>query len=166
MVNRTVDKDYVDLEIRIFPHRDGGYPVEITLGGQQEFPRGHLAADILPWENSSDPAADGRRLFDTLFADKAVRSAWDVTTRRLFVLAGHCVPNQSIPCKLLEQAAAVDEDACDESLITLTSLGLLEVDDPKSGPIIHPLLAEYARHQEMEPAPLPALADRPGKPGP
>jgi hypothetical protein len=29
---------FTDLEIRIFQKQDQGYPVEITLGGQQEFP--------------------------------------------------------------------------------------------------------------------------------
>ncbi len=66
----------IDLEIRIFQQKDEGYPVEITLGGQQEFPRGHLAADILPWIESGDPAADGQRLLEALLADGALRSAW------------------------------------------------------------------------------------------
>jgi hypothetical protein len=74
----SADEHCVDLEIRIFPidERVAGYPVEITLGGQQEFPRGVLAADILPWIPSSDLTADGHRLFKTLFADSALRSAW------------------------------------------------------------------------------------------
>jgi tetratricopeptide (TPR) repeat protein len=86
----------------------------------------------------------------------------DETTRRLFLLAGYCAPNQPIPCELLEQAAGLDEESCDESLDVLTGLGLLEMettpDTSHPAPTIHPLLAEYARHQETEPAPLPALA--------
>jgi hypothetical protein len=31
----------------------------ITLGGQQEFPRGFLPSDVLPWSPSGDLAADG-----------------------------------------------------------------------------------------------------------
>ena len=78
MGDHTDDEHLIDLEIRIFPS-DGSvasYPVEITLGGQQEFPRGYLSADILPWTSSGDPVGDGQRLFDALFADNALRSAW------------------------------------------------------------------------------------------
>ncbi len=46
--------NYVDLDIRIFQQGDEGYSVEITLGGQQEFPRGHLSAGVLPWTSSGD----------------------------------------------------------------------------------------------------------------
>ena len=74
MTTPSTDEACVDLEIRIFEHQDEGYPVEITLGGQQEFPRGYLAADVLPWVSSGDPVADGQRLFDALFADDALRS--------------------------------------------------------------------------------------------
>jgi hypothetical protein len=74
----SVDEYCVDLEIRIFPSDEhaAGYPVEITLSGQQEFPRGVLAADVLPWTSSGDLADDGQRLFDALLADSALRSAW------------------------------------------------------------------------------------------
>ncbi len=72
----TADEIFVDLEIRIFRQGDEGYPIEITLGGQQEFPRGYLAADILPWVESGDATADGQRLFEALLADGALRSAW------------------------------------------------------------------------------------------
>ncbi len=66
----------IDLEIRIFGLEERGYPVEITLDGQQEFPRGYLTADIVPWAPTDDPESDGRRLFDTLFADADLRAAW------------------------------------------------------------------------------------------
>jgi formylglycine-generating enzyme required for sulfatase activity len=74
----TTDEQFTDLEIRIFPNDASvaGYPVEITLGGQQEFPRGHLSANILPWVASGDPAADGQRLLEALLADSALRIAW------------------------------------------------------------------------------------------
>jgi hypothetical protein len=66
----------LDLKIRIFQKQDKGYPVEIVLDDQQEFPRGHLAADILPWVPGVDPQADGQKLFQTLFADDPLREAW------------------------------------------------------------------------------------------
>ncbi len=70
------DKEFTDLEIRIFAARDEGYPVEITLGGQQEFPRGTLSADLVPWTSGGDLVDDGRQLFDALLADPALRAAW------------------------------------------------------------------------------------------
>ena len=69
---------YLDLEIRIFPYDENaaGYPVEITLDGQQEFPRGYLPGDLLPWVTNGDLTADGYRLFAMLMADPMLRSAW------------------------------------------------------------------------------------------
>jgi CHAT domain-containing protein len=82
MTDPTSETSFLDLEIRILPpqrlaQQGAGYPVEITLGGQQEFGPGLLAADILPWTPTDDPAADGQRLFEALLADPALRSAWD-----------------------------------------------------------------------------------------
>jgi tetratricopeptide (TPR) repeat protein len=71
-----IDEPFVDLEIRIQQKLPEGYPVEITLGGEQEFPRGFLAADVLPWWPSGDLTLDGQRLFNVLLADAVVREAW------------------------------------------------------------------------------------------
>lgn len=68
--------ELVDFEMRILPRRDEGYPVEFTLGGQQEFPTGYLSADLIPWSSSGDPVADGQRLFSTLVADPTLQRAW------------------------------------------------------------------------------------------
>jgi hypothetical protein len=67
---------FTDLEIRIFQKQEQGYPVEMTLGGQQEFPRGFMPPEVLPWSASGDVAADGAQLFETLFKDGALRGAW------------------------------------------------------------------------------------------
>ena len=67
--------EWLDFEIRIFKRRGRAYPVEITLGGQQEF-CGNLSAGILPWVSSGVPAKDGKWLFEALFADSNLRSAW------------------------------------------------------------------------------------------
>ncbi len=72
----TDGEHLIDLEIRIFQLGDEGYPVEITLGEQQEFPRGILTEDAASWTASGDPVADGQQLFDMLFADGALRDAW------------------------------------------------------------------------------------------
>ena len=79
LTDHTTEESFIDLEIRIFQKREAGYPVEITLetlDGRQEFPRGHLVADILPWVPGVDPQADGQKLFQTLFADDPLREAW------------------------------------------------------------------------------------------
>jgi hypothetical protein len=110
MTNRTTDENFVDLEIRIFPsdERVTGYPVEITLGGQQEF-QGHLSADILPWTPSGDLAADGQRLFDTLLADSELRSAWaeargQAVQRRIRLRVDPNVPElHTLPWELLKE---------------------------------------------------------------
>ncbi len=75
------DNSFADLEIRILQKLPEGYPVEITLGGQREFPRGYLAPDVTPWQASGDLRADGQRLFEHLMADAKVRSAWSRSTR-------------------------------------------------------------------------------------
>jgi hypothetical protein len=72
----STHETFVDLEIRIFQRQEKGYPVEITLGGQQEYPRGYLSADLLPWVATSDSIADGQRLLETLLADSPLRGAW------------------------------------------------------------------------------------------
>lgn len=67
---------YADLEIRILGRQDEGYPVEITVNNEQEFPRGHLDLDFLPWVPTAVPAEDGERLFQWLFAHDALKTAW------------------------------------------------------------------------------------------
>ncbi|MCX7682751.1 MAG: CHAT domain-containing protein [Anaerolineae bacterium] len=79
--NAASGESLAGLEIRIFQRsaEGEGYPVELTLstpGGQQEFPRGYLPADVLPWVSSGDPERDGRRLFESLLSDPRLRAAW------------------------------------------------------------------------------------------
>ncbi len=66
---------FVDLEIRIFKRAEAGYPVEITLAGQQHF-AGIIAADLAHWIPSADTTVDGRALFAALTADPALANAW------------------------------------------------------------------------------------------
>ncbi len=68
---------YADLDIRILPLEDEGYPVELTLDGQRQYARGYADPGFLPWTPSLAPEQDGRQLFEWLFADPALRSAWD-----------------------------------------------------------------------------------------
>jgi hypothetical protein len=78
MKPNRADKPVNDLELRLFRLEDHGYPVELTLAGQQEFPRGYASADLGDWTPGGDPVADGRALLELLLGnDPALRSAWD-----------------------------------------------------------------------------------------
>jgi len=87
----------------------------------------------------------------------------DDDARRIFLMAGRCAPNRPIPCELLERAAGLDTETCDGALSILTGLGLLEMSEDKNeagaGPLIHPLLAEYARNQVFPKTLVSDLAD-------
>ena len=85
--------------------------------------------------------------------------------RRLFLMAGYCAPNEPIPYELLERAADLGQDQCDEALDRLTGLGLLELPDDAqdTGPTIHPLLAEYARALPPLPSPEVGRGERAGE---
>ncbi|MBN2392953.1 MAG: CHAT domain-containing protein [Anaerolineae bacterium] len=76
MANRSTDESFIDLEIHIAQRRNVGYPVNITLDSQQNF-RGNLSPDIVGQVLNIDPTVNGQRLFDTLFADDALRDAWN-----------------------------------------------------------------------------------------
>jgi hypothetical protein len=67
---------YADLEIRILERQEGGYPVELTLAGEREFPRGFLPPDILPWVSSGQLEVDGRRMLGWFSADDNLQTAW------------------------------------------------------------------------------------------
>jgi tetratricopeptide (TPR) repeat protein len=82
----------------------------------------------------------------------------DEAARRVFLAAGYCAPNEPILCEILEAAAGLDQESCDEAQGTLKDLGLVEWERFEAGPTIHPLLAEYARAQEGAGEVLPGLA--------
>jgi hypothetical protein len=69
---------YADLEIRILERQPQGYPVEITLNQEQQFPRGTLDPKSLPlpWVATAVAEADGERLFRWLLADDRLKTAW------------------------------------------------------------------------------------------
>jgi hypothetical protein len=112
MTNQPPDENLADLEIRIFQRQEQGYPVEITLGGQQEFSRGYLAADILPWTASGDWTADGQRLFEALFKDSKLTSAWaesrgQAPKRRIrFRIDATAAELHALPWELLQEGPA------------------------------------------------------------
>ena len=63
----------------------------------------------------------------------------DETTQKLFIAMGYCAPNTLIPFQVLEAALGEQSNSCDECLDSLTGLGLF-----KEGPLIHPLLGQFA----------------------
>jgi hypothetical protein len=73
---------FLDVEIHIQRRHDTGYPVRITLDGQEHSTPGYLAAGLLPWVATDDEAADGIRLFKALLADEGVQVAWYKATGR------------------------------------------------------------------------------------
>jgi hypothetical protein len=68
--------DYADLEVRILKKDANGYPVEITFNGEQEFPRGVLSPDLPVLTAGAASGQDGVRMFQWLFADDALKTAW------------------------------------------------------------------------------------------
>lgn len=68
--------NYADLEIRILRKDSTGYPVEITFNGELEFPRGVLSPQLPILSGDASPSDDGALLFDWLFADDALKTAW------------------------------------------------------------------------------------------
>jgi len=87
---------------------------------------------------------------------KTFAASWerveDETAREVFLIVGWCAPNQAVPWEVLERAApsagsgqVLDREACDAAVGVLAGLGLVEVEDPQAGPLVHPLLGEFAR---------------------
>jgi hypothetical protein len=68
--------NYADLEVRILKKDTNGYPVEITFNGDQEFPRGVLSPDLPVLTAGAASAQDGVRMFQWLFSDDALKTAW------------------------------------------------------------------------------------------
>ncbi len=71
-------KSFINVEIRILARQASGYPLELTvIDPKQEFPKGYLSAEVLPWQQSNFSAEDGQRLFNYLLADSKIRDAWN-----------------------------------------------------------------------------------------
>ncbi len=108
---RLTPTAFTDLEIRLLPLEPEGYPVEITLGGGQQFPRGYLKPDLLPWAPGASPAADGERLFNLLLADDRLKAAWaeargQTPRRRIRLRIDAAAPELHIvPWELLRDAS-------------------------------------------------------------
>jgi hypothetical protein len=67
--------NFADVELRILPKQAEGYPVEMTLNGEQEFAGALLQPQ--EWVPAASALEDGRRLAAWLFADSRLRAAWN-----------------------------------------------------------------------------------------
>jgi hypothetical protein len=145
-------------DLDVLAERLGHLPLALELAGRylERHPRKRLADyvaeldDVLPhrsmraWrEELGNPTGHDLDLATTFAL--SWEEIEDQAAQRLFLTAGYCAPNEPIPYELLEQAADLDRNTCGEALSYLTGLGLLMMEGPDTGPIIPPLLAEYAR---------------------
>ena len=78
----SATSNILDFEIHILSLQRDSYPVHIKLGDGGDFAGSLLASDILPWSATGDLAQDGQCLFNVLFADPKLRTAWDATQGR------------------------------------------------------------------------------------
>ena len=103
--------EYADLEIRILEQQEDGYPVEMTLNSEQQFSRGYLDPEFLPWVSAGTAAEDGERLFNWLLSDEALKMAWAEVRgqrpqRRIRLRVDATAPElHAIPWELLRDAA-------------------------------------------------------------
>jgi tetratricopeptide (TPR) repeat protein len=72
--------------------------------------------------------------------------------KNIFMIAGYCAPNTTIPYEIFEGALSIDETTCDEELTHLIGLGLV-----KDNTSLHPLLAEYSQYLDQDKALLSSL---------
>jgi hypothetical protein len=67
----------LDFEIHILPQQGESYPIQVKLGDGGDFAGRLLTGDLLSWAATGEPEHDGQRLFNVLFADSTLRTAWD-----------------------------------------------------------------------------------------
>lgn len=65
-----------DIEIRLFPREEAGYPVEMTVTGEQQLPRGYITAPLPTLSSNSNDSAVGQTLWQWLMADPTLQLAW------------------------------------------------------------------------------------------
>ncbi len=102
--------DYVDLEIRIDSLRGNSYPVTLVVDGARQY-FGRMDKSILTWTLGYAPEQDGEHLFDQLFADPDLRSAWGeargrVRRRIRLVISLDAPELHTIPWELLREHIA------------------------------------------------------------
>lgn len=102
---------YTDLEIRISERQAQGYPVDITLNREAEFPRSYLAPEIVPWLGGISPQEDGQKLFAALFGTESGQRTWAeicgrASARRIRLRIDDTAPElHTIPWELICETA-------------------------------------------------------------
>ncbi|RPH75833.1 tetratricopeptide repeat protein [bacterium] len=107
-----------------------------------------------PTEHATNLAATFALSWDRLGDDGV-----DGLAKRIFRFCGYCAPNTPIPVVLLAKAVGTDEskEKLDQALNRLSLLGMVILTDGR--PVLHPLLAEFARMQDEMASVLPELAN-------
>jgi tetratricopeptide (TPR) repeat protein len=77
-------------------------------------------------------------------------------SKQIFKTCGYCAPNTPIPWEILEKTSEEDVDI-EMAVSLLEDLGLIQNDD--QGPILHPLLCEFAQIRDHEQENLSNLTD-------
>ena len=160
--------------------RLGDYPLALHLAGlylnKVRFvsPRSYLERLDQPGQSlEQDFLEEWKKTNPTHYewnAGQAFRLSWnqleadhsiDALARRFFLAAGYCATNTPVPVEIFRQLAgeAIDDLMVASALDRLQELGLASPSD--TGPLLHPLLAEFARLQDStDPeSALPALVD-------
>ena len=105
----------VDVEIRILPREENGYPVEIevtTETGEQQYPRGYAAADYPTLSSGASDTQQGQRLWQWLLTDPNLQLAWaklsgQYPQRRIRLRLDAAAPElHSIPWELIHDGSS------------------------------------------------------------
>jgi tetratricopeptide (TPR) repeat protein len=145
-----------DEELRALHERLGGLPLALDLAASYlQHVKGLRVAEYLKRLSLEHPSLRGWRAKypNATRHDKDVAATFALSwerveseaARRLFVLAGYAPPDEPLPREVLREAAGLDEAAFSEALDLLQGLSLLP---PEGG--MHPLLAEFARLQDVD----------------
>jgi len=129
------------VEIRIFPETETGYPVELTINQDQQYSGGYLPANILEQFDGISDKERGQQLFNFLFNHPKTMKAWAE-------IAGQS-PQRQIRLRIDEQAPELQTLPWE----LLYDTHLLAADSR----------TPFSRYLAMAHRPLPTLTKRPSK---
>ena len=175
-------KDSPDADLEMIAERLGDLPLALDLAGNYLekrptlSPAGYLAEldkagrSLLDHSAFGDwikhnPTKHSTSLIYTfaLSWNQLTKDKTDEMARRVFQACGYCAPNTPIPWELLAKTVGAEDTSqqqnLDLALDRLRGLGLITPEERGSS-IIHPLMAEFARMQDLdtEASALPDLA--------
>lgn len=167
-------KKVPDAELEDIAEHLGHLPLALDLAGRylderrSLTPQGYLKelsdaggglehTSLLDWVEGGNPTGHDTNLVSTfllIWQQLNDEKPVDAVARKIFLACGCCAPRVSIPDKIIYHIVEGDERIADRALSRLFDLGLLT-----KNTAIHPLLAEFARHQDKENRSLVILAD-------